>query len=119
MRDIRVILYTQTMRLLSFALASALAALAADTDGLWPVYGHDPGGTKFSPLALINRENVAQLKVAWTFHTGDLYQPKNGRASQFESTPLFIDGTLFVTTPFGRVIALDPDNGRERLIGDN
>lgn len=102
------------MRLLLCSIAAISALWAADTDGLWAIYGHDAGGTRFSPLAIVNRQNVGQLKVAWTFHTGDLYQPKSGRASQFESTPLFIDGTLFVTTPFGRVIALDPDTGLQR-----
>lgn len=78
------------------------------------MYGRDPGGTRFSPLANVNRENVTSLKIAWTFHTGDLYQPKNGgRKSQFECTPLFVDGTLFVTTAFGRVLALDPESGRQ------
>jgi quinoprotein glucose dehydrogenase len=92
-----------------------LVCSGADTDGLWPVYGRDSGGTKFSPLAIVNRQNVSNLKVAWTFHTGDLYEPKGGgRKSQFECTPLFVDGTLFVTTAFGRVIALDPDSGRQR-----
>ncbi|MGI8746072.1 MAG: pyrroloquinoline quinone-dependent dehydrogenase [Bryobacteraceae bacterium] len=102
------------MRLLICGVVAVLSISAGDTDGLWPAYGHDPGGTRFSPLAIVNRQNVTQLKVAWTFHTGDLYQPKSGRKSQFESTPLFMDGTLFVTTPFGRVIALDPDTGRQR-----
>ena len=103
------------MRVILCALVVVLAGSAADNDGLWPVYGRDAGGSKFSPLASVNRQNVTNLKVAWTFHTGDLYEPKNGdRKSQFESTPLFIDGTLFVTTPFGRVIALDPDSGRQR-----
>lgn len=102
------------MRILLIAAAAMASAGAADTDGLWTAYGHDGGGTRYSPLDSIRRENVARLKPAWTFHTGDLYQPKQGRASQFESTPLYVDGTLFVTTPFGRVIALDPDTGRER-----
>lgn len=52
---------------------------AADS---WPYYGHDAGGMRYSPLTQINRENVAQLKVVWTFHTGDVsegggaYDPK-------------------------------------------
>src|SRR4051812_20154114 len=42
----------------------------------------------------INRENVKSLQVAWTYRTGDAYQPKNSRATAFEATPLYIDGTL-------------------------
>jgi len=42
----------------------------------WPSYGHDPGGMRYSPLTEINRQNVSQLKVAWTFHTGDISDGK-------------------------------------------
>ncbi|MEO8127709.1 MAG: PQQ-binding-like beta-propeller repeat protein, partial [Bryobacteraceae bacterium] len=82
--------------------------------GEWPVYGGDPGGSKFSPLSGINPKNVTTLKPAWTYHTGDLYKPKRGRATALETTPLFVDNTLYVTTPIGRVAALDPETGKER-----
>src|SRR5437588_157374 len=55
----------------------------ADSTGDWPVYGHDPGGQRFSPLAIVNRGNVKSLKVAWTYRTGDAYQPKRSRAKEF------------------------------------
>lgn len=95
-------------------LSSGLMAQNAEVD--WPVYGHDPGGTKYSPLAAINKDNVRKLTVAWTFHSGDIYEPngRGGKQTAFECTPLFIDGTVYVTTPFGRVIALDPDTGVEK-----
>ncbi len=64
-------------------------------------------------LALVNRENVQSLKIAWTFRTGDVYQPKFGRPTAFEATPLYVDGVLYIGTPLGRVIALDPVNGHE------
>jgi len=51
----------------------------------WPYYGHDAGGMRYSPLAQINRENVASLKVAWTFHVGDIptaAATKNAAASK-------------------------------------
>lgn len=89
--------------------------LQAQTEsGDWPVYGHDPGGSKYSPLAQINRKNVQTLKVAWTYHTGDMYKPADGgRQSALETTPIFVDGKLFLSTPFGRIIALEPDSGKE------
>jgi len=98
--------------------AALLAAGSHDDD--WPVYGHDSGGTKYSGLNQINRQNVKRLQVAWTFHTGDMYDPKGhgGKKSAFESTPLFIDGVLYVTTPFGRLIALDPATGTEKWAFD-
>jgi len=64
-------------------------------------------------------ENVASLKVAWTFHTGDISDGKGSRKrSGFESTPLMVDSTLYVTTPFNRVIALDPETGVQRWAYD-
>src|ERR1700735_3349755 len=85
----------------------------------WPVYGHDPGGMRFSPLTQITRENVAQLKVAWTFHTGDISDGSGGRKrTGFETTPILVDGTLYLTTGFNRVIALDPKTGKQRWAYD-
>ena len=101
-------------------LLASLAGLALLLSGLqrspgddWPTYGHDPGGQRFSPLAIINRQNVPSLRVAWTYRTGDVYQPKSGRPTAFEATPLYVDGVLYVATPLGRAIALDPITGRE------
>ena len=95
-----------------------LGALLAAQDGDWPAYGRDPGGERFSPLDAIRRGNVASLQVAWTFRTGDAYEPKSGRPTAFEATPLHVDGTLYLSTPVGRVIALDPVDGRQRWAFD-
>ncbi|HLY17065.1 MAG TPA: pyrroloquinoline quinone-dependent dehydrogenase [Bryobacteraceae bacterium] len=105
---------------LTTLLAAALLAAASPQDGDWPVYGHDSGGTKYSPLDQINRRNVKNLQVAWTFHTGDMYDPKGhgGKVTAFECTPLYIDGVLYVTTPFGRLIALDPTTGTQKWAFD-
>lgn len=87
--------------------------------GEWPYYGHDAGGMRYSPLAQINRGNVTTLKVAWTFHTGDVSEGRgNRKRSGFETTPLLVDGTLYLTTPFNRVIALDPETGKQRWAYD-
>lgn len=108
----------------SVLVGSALLLWAAATnretiDGDWPSYGHDPGGQRFSPLTDINRSNVQSLHVAWTFHTGDSYTPASGsKPTQFEATPLYVDGTLFVSTPLGRVLALEPTSGSQRWAYD-
>ena len=65
--------------LCAILLAAALVSGATDSTGDWPVYGHDPGGQRFSPLKGINRENVRTLKIAWTYRTGDAYKPKDSR----------------------------------------
>ncbi len=81
-------------------------------DSGWPTYGNDPGGTRYSPASQINRANVAQLKVAWTYRTGALDQATRMiRKAAFEATPILADGKLFLSTPYDHVIALDPQSG--------
>jgi quinoprotein glucose dehydrogenase len=74
---------------------------------------------RFSPLTQINRDTVSQLKVAWVFHTGDLADGKDGhKRSGFETTPILVDRTLYLTTGFNRVIALNPATGKQRWAYD-
>jgi quinoprotein glucose dehydrogenase len=74
---------------------------------------------RYSPLAEINRQNVSRLKIAWIFHTGDISDGAHERnRSGFETTPILVDGRLYFTTPFNRVIALDPETGAERWAYD-
>ncbi len=81
----------------------------------WPAYGGDAGGSRFSPLDEINRDNVAALRVAWTFRTGELDAvPPPPKWSTFQATPILVDGTLYLPTPLGRVFALDPETGALR-----
>ncbi|HEX2445051.1 MAG TPA: pyrroloquinoline quinone-dependent dehydrogenase [Vicinamibacterales bacterium] len=94
------------------------AGAGGQQHGDWVAYGRDAGGERYSPLDAINRGNVASLEVAWTFRTGDAYEPKRGRPTAFEATPLHVDGTLYLSTPVGRVIALDPVTGRQRWAFD-
>ena len=104
------------------ALAVVMAGLAisgptgnSGKDGDWPAYGRDAGGTRYSPLAQINRDTVKDLKVAWTYHTGETgWTTADARKSAFEATPILVDGTLYLSTPFNHVIALDPETGKER-----
>ena len=84
----------------------------------WPVYGGDAGGLKYSPLTSIDRSNVGKLTVAWTWKTGEQPIAASGttlaaRPGQFQVTPLAIGDTLFLSTPFNRVVALDAVSGRE------
>jgi quinoprotein glucose dehydrogenase len=79
------------------------------------VYGRDPGGARFSPLTQITRANVAQLQVAWTYHTGmPVMAGMRHRPPQLEVTPLVVDGLMFISTPVGVIAALDPASGVER-----
>ena len=92
--------------------AMCSCALPPATD--WPTYGHDPGGQRFSPLAQITPANVASLQVAWTYHMRPAATTEGGsRFAGSEVTPLVVDGLMYVTTPYRRVLALDPDSGSE------
>ena len=106
------------MRFLACVLVLLGGSPAGQENGDWIAYGRDAGGERFSPLDGIKRENVASLEVAWTFRTGDAYQPKDSRPTAFEATPLHVDGTLYLSTPLGRVIALDPVTGLQRWAFD-
>jgi quinoprotein glucose dehydrogenase len=96
-----------------FALFAPVAR--AETAGDWPVYGHDAGGSRFSPLGAITRANVANLREAWRIRTGDLdvVPPPPGHMA-FQATPILVGGLLVLPTPLGRVLALDPATGAER-----
>ena len=103
-------------RFVLFGLAATAVSLAtpaaAQHPTEWTAYGHDAQGTRYSPLSQIDRGNVSQLTVAWTYRTGETehtHQP-----AKLETTPLMVDGILYLSTPFGRAIALDPATGRER-----
>src|SRR5580658_6715553 len=103
---------TNAYRYFGILLLASIAIGAIDNE--WPVYGHDPGGQRFSRLSAINRQNVASLQVAWTYRSGDGYQPPRGNSTAFEATPLYVDGTLYLATPLGHVVALDPLTGQPR-----
>ena len=92
-----------------------LVALSLQAPGDWPVYGRDAGGSRFSPLAQITRANVATLQVAWTYHTGEPdMAAMSHRPPALEVTPLVVDGVMYISTPAGNIIALDPATGTER-----
>ncbi|MGH8251696.1 MAG: pyrroloquinoline quinone-dependent dehydrogenase [Steroidobacteraceae bacterium] len=101
------------MSALLFSAAIPSAAIPQATADDWPAYGRDPGGARYSPLADIDRTNVKTLELTWTFHTGHL-GIETGSDPRFETTPIVVDGSLYLTTPLGELIALDPETGQER-----
>jgi quinoprotein glucose dehydrogenase len=104
----------------SLCCAGLLLVPALLWAGDWPYYGADQSGTRYSALDQINRDNVAELEVAWTYRTGELERLPWGQAEKqsFENTPILLEGSLIVCTPVGRIIALDPASGRERWVFD-
>src|SRR6266536_6091278 len=109
-----------SMRVLAIGwlLGTSAAALhAQEVD--WTANGRDAQGTRYTPASHITRANVGGLALAWTYRTGETEpRVKTDKATAFEATPLVVDGTMYVGTPLGRVIALDPATGHERWVFD-
>ncbi len=97
-----------------YDLLRGTAPVTSDETFDWQSYGRDPGGTRFSPVGQINRANVKHLEPAWVYRTGDWSDGADGSPkTAFEATPIVVDGTMYVSTLYGRVIALDPETGEE------
>ncbi len=114
------------------ASAISAAALAAP-DGDWATYGHDKGGQRNSPLTQVTPANVAQLQPVWTYNMKPAVAPaaatdanaetqraaegltprRRPRGGGSQVTPLVVGGRMFVSSPYGRVVALDPETGKE------
>ncbi|HQR36667.1 MAG TPA: pyrroloquinoline quinone-dependent dehydrogenase [Blastocatellia bacterium] len=102
-----------------YGLLSVADAQKEKSSADWPAYGRDAGGSRYSPLTQISRANAGQLKIAWTYRTGaEEVKAAGARNAAFESTPIVVDGTLYLTTPYSRVIALDPATGAEKWTYD-
>jgi glucose dehydrogenase len=71
----------------------------------WPLYGRDYSNQRYSSLKQINAENVEQLQLAWRYQTG--------KKATFQTSPIVVDGSMFITTPFNDVIALNAETGNE------
>lgn len=87
-------------------IVSGVGAAAADkkSDQDWPIYGGTTENNHYSPLAQINRKNVSQLRVAWSFDTGE--------DGGLETSPIEVGGVLYGITPSQKVFALDAATGK-------
>ncbi|WDR07461.1 glucose/quinate/shikimate family membrane-bound PQQ-dependent dehydrogenase [Devosia rhodophyticola] len=83
-------------------------------DGEWHAYGRTALGQRYSPLAQITPDNVANLQVAWTFQTGDVRGDDDPVETTYEVTPLKIGDTVYLCTPHDLVFALDAETGAEK-----
>ena len=109
---------TRAAAIIAAVLAAAVGAPAAqeNNDGIveWPYVGADQASSKYSPLTDINRSNVDQLEVAWTWEPNELPSQEFGvRPGRFEVMPLMIDNVVYVSTMFARVVAIDAETGDE------
>lgn len=98
-------MFTVIWRSLALLAASVFCAFGqAD----WPTWAGGPQGTRYSSLSQINRDNVGQLQVAWTYDTEDAFA-----GSEIECTPIVVNGVLYATTPKARLFALNAATGKE------
>ncbi len=97
------------------AMASTFAvAPAAGQMVEWRQVGADQGASKYSSVDDINRSNVSELEIAWTWEPNELPNREfNTRPGSFEATPLMIDGVLYLSTMYTRVVALDAATGEQ------
>jgi quinoprotein glucose dehydrogenase len=100
---------------IGIALAALFLCMSADRAPVdWTFWGGDQGGAHYSTLADINTSNVSKLRQVWTWKTGEAeLKDYATRPGMFENTPLMSDNVMYVTTPYNRVVALDPDTGSE------
>ncbi|MEN0115750.1 MAG: PQQ-binding-like beta-propeller repeat protein, partial [Agrobacterium cavarae] len=87
---------------------------AGDEQKNWEHYGNTAGGSRFVALDQITRDNVKDLKVAWTYHTGDTPISPGANGAEDQETPLQVGDTVFLCTPHNNVIALDADTGAQK-----
>lgn len=85
----------------------------------WYTFNGDLKDQKYSTADQITPQNVDQLQEAWEVHTGDM---SNGSGktpkTDWSATPLFVNNTIYVSTPFYRVFAIAPDTGKVKWIFD-
>ena len=105
---------------LAIAAAVVLATMAggaADQKNVeWRAYSGDKGSTKYSPLDQINKDTVKNLRIVWR-QSGMPEElrphfPNVQASTNYENTPLMIDGLLYMSTAVGTVAALDPKTGK-------
>ncbi|PRD42885.1 pyrroloquinoline quinone-dependent dehydrogenase [Phyllobacterium phragmitis] len=105
---------------LGSALCSALAITAAlglapavAADNTWSTFNGDLKAQKYSPADQITPENIGKLKKAWEVHTGDVSDGSGDiPMSVWSATPLFVNDTVYVGTPFYNIVAIEPDTGK-------
>lgn len=105
--------------LLTAAVLAATWTVLQAQEVSWTANGRDVEGTRYFPAPEITPETVGRLELAWTYRTGEADSGfATTKPTSFEATPLVVEGTMYVGTPLGRVIALDAATGRERWVYD-
>ena len=81
----------------------------------WDSFHGQLNAQKYSPLDQINTSNVDKLEKVWEIHTGDVSDGSGDKpATVWSATPIFANDTLYIGTPYYRILALDPATGKEK-----
>ncbi len=108
-----------TYRLMLLIALSVPAGAMADQPA-WPTFNGDLAATKFADVESFNPGNVADLERAWEVHTGDVSDGSGDLPETvWSATPIYANGTLYLGTPFYRILALDPATGTQRWAYDS
>jgi len=110
-----------TVAVFCVVCGSVSSAVKNGSSGEWRFYGGDQGSTKYSALDQINRNNVKDLKVAWTWDSPDLkILEQNSRLYTLgnEATPLMVGGVLYISTSLSQVAAIDAATGKTKWVYD-
>ena len=79
----------------AICILAANSARAADSASQWTALGRDAGGSQYSPLAIVNKANVAGLKLAWQHRSGDLVAGPSPTGTSYGVTPLHANNTIY------------------------
>jgi len=77
---------------------------AAHSDVDWPIYNGDWGGTKYSSLDQINKDNVGELELLWRYRVDDA---GDGRSTVLQTNPMVVDGIVYLASAGAKLIAID------------
>lgn len=95
--------------------APGVASPLVPENATWDSFHGQLNAQKYSPLKQITADNVSKLEKVWEFHTGDVSDGKGKTpATVWSATPVFANETIYIGTPFDRLIALDPGTGKEK-----
>lgn len=109
----------QSKLLVLFMLISMVFNSCSDSGendySAWTSYGGTKDANRYSSIDQINLDNVANLKEAWIFNTGD---KDTANRSEMQCNPIVIEGTLYLTSSKMKLFALDPATGKQKWVFD-
>jgi quinoprotein glucose dehydrogenase len=127
--------YRFSLVMSSVLITALVVPVLGQTD--WPTYGHDAASTHYSPLKQIDTKNVTKLTRSWTFHMNSADSASTAAATsaagagggrgrggggggggRISTTPIVAGGVMYLPTPNGKVVALEPETGEQIWVAD-